>query len=502
MAMKAVFDRQNQTAGFIALCALVLVLDLLLVWDLRIGVLLLVLSLGALLGLLALFSKRRRLAQVLLVSTLWLGFFHEPITSGNLIFWGQEAIIAGLMGVMLLRGGTGRRTRIGIVFIVLISIALITLVGTISRESILLYLNGLRRISAAPMMFVLAQYLAHGRSGETVFRILVWTLMLQLPCSLVVGWISAGSVSTLPGADFLTGTFGKGGSGFMVIFISAVLCIVVWQFANRRTSLSTVVFATSYFLVLGAISDLKFLWIILPFGLLATFWIVLIEKRGRVRWKNALMALVGVVLVCVALKFVISLSSERHHAGELSLASFFEVDFLKTILFIDSGGVYRSPDGEYKFSRYGALVYAWDYLSHNRWMLTGHGLGSTTEGILGETTLGKKIGIGQLDVSTISLLLFEVGVVGTFLYLTPFLVITVMAFLRLLRRQGRGGDLELLSGILALYGLFILLSLGYNGFAIVPRGGGVFWFIAGLWLVALRKPRHRLNRRFLIPVSK
>ena len=79
--MKAVFDRQNQTAGFIALCALVLVLNLLLVWDLRIGVLLLVLSLGALLGLLALFSKRRRLAQVLLVSTLWLGFFHEQVES-------------------------------------------------------------------------------------------------------------------------------------------------------------------------------------------------------------------------------------------------------------------------------------------------------------------------------------------------------------------------------------------------------------------------------------
>ncbi|MFQ5743005.1 MAG: hypothetical protein ACE5HV_05375 [Acidobacteriota bacterium] len=455
--------------------------------DVRVGLLISSLGLTVLMAAWAFSATRKHLCAVLMLLVLGLGFFHAPFTETNSVFWAQDLLVLFLLAVMILRGGAPSRVDSKPVLVLLALMAALTLQTTLLHESLVMFINGFRRIAVAPLMFVLGQYLVHERSGRTVYRTLVIALLLQLPASLAVNVAYQGSVSGPVEADYLTGTFGQGGSGFLAVFISAVLCIVVWQFANRRTSLWVLALSALCFLLLGALSDIKFLWILLPMGLSVAMFMLLVQRdMGTAKPKRLLVGALALAVVAPALFFVIQTSSERYHGGALGLTSFFDPEFLKEALYVENGGVYEADDGGLSFTRYGALVHAWDLLSKDGGaaLLAGYGLGSTTEGPLGTTNLARRVGIGQMDASALSTLMFESGVIGTALYITPFVILMSLAFLTVQRRSRPDGDAEVLGGLVVLYGFCVLLSFGYNNYPIVPRGGGIFWLMAGLWVAA------------------
>ncbi|MCJ7563462.1 MAG: hypothetical protein MUP52_02600 [Candidatus Aminicenantes bacterium] len=472
----------------IVLCLAALLLGLLFIKNLMFFLLFCVAVAGLALFLWLSSVRKETLLTFALMIMLWLGFLHAPFTSGNYVFWLQELLILACLSVMMMRRGKHTRPAFWPILIPYGIVCFMTLVPTLNNESLVTYLNGVRRIAIAPLLFILGQLLAQERSSRTAFRVFLWTFVLQLPACLILIYWHTGSFFQLPGADLLTGTFGRGGTGYIVIFMSAVLGISVWLFAKRQLSLKILALLSGIFLVLGRWSDLKFIYLLLPLTLGVAFLLVVRQRSSSRKWKALVAELAGLTILFVVLLLVISASSVRFHSGTLAISSMFNPDYIRQALFVDSKGIVTSNEGR-EFSRYGVLVYALNFISRDFvTRAAGHGLGSTaTEGALGETKLGQMVGIRNIDYSTLSVLLFETGIGGTLLYLAPFCILMASAFFSLRKKKVLGTDLEILSGMVVLYGFCLLASLPYNGFAVTPRGGGVFWLLGGLWYAARRK---------------
>jgi len=461
--------------------ALVFFLAILVGRDLRFG--LQVLAVGAGVGVILwiLQANKESVIKIVLAIVLWLGFFHEPITTGATVFWVQDALILGILVARIFRSDRTESLNTMLILVPLVIFAALTLPGSLATDSPFVYLNGLRRIAVAPLMFILGQLLSAEQSGQTVFNMLVWTFFLQLPASITVSALRSGSLFDIWGPDLLTGTFGRGGSGYIVIFGAAVLSIFVWRFTSRRISLLIFALAAGCFLLLGALSDLKFLYILLPICALIAFFMGFARIGRRLRIGSILAGFIGMFILLGALGLVVSESSSRWHAGTLSLYNVFNKDYLSEILLVDSGGIYVNKAGVPKFSRYGALVFAWDSVSSDFLrFLGGYGLGSTSEGSLGIPILLQTGGVENLNSSALSLLLIESGMIGTFVYLMPLFIIVIQAARTFRRNRGKDTNLEFSSGMLLLYGIALSASLPYTGFALVSRGGGVFWLLGGM----------------------
>ena len=434
-------------------------------------------------------ASKKALLAFIMEAMLWLGFLHSPFTPGNYVFWLQELILLLCLAVIALRGTWGARLKLSYVLVPLGIIGLTALYVTLRNESIYVYLNGLRRIFLAPLMFILGQKLAFEDSGKAALRILQWTFLLQFPACLILIFWHTGSFFGATGADLLTGTFGRGGTGYIVIFMPAVLGIFLWMFAKRKFSLKNLLIMSGILLLLGRWSDLKYLYVLLPMVIAVAFLLLMRQQPSRRKWKTVTIGIVGAAVLLVILGLVISASSVRFHSGTLTVSSMFNPEWLDDALSISSGGIIRKKSEEPMFSRYGVLLYLLEFLPRD-WetLLAGRGLGSTAyEGALGPTKLGQEIGIGGLDFSALSVLLFETGLGGTILYLAPFFLLTVSAFFLLRKKRIWDPEDELLSGIVALYGFCLLASLPYNGFALTLRGGGIFWLLAGLWYASRKR---------------
>jgi hypothetical protein len=208
----------------------------------------------------------------------------------------------------------------------------------------------------------------------------------------------------------------------------------------------------------------------------------------------ALVGCIGVSLAVLALVFVMSESGSRYHwdTGE-GLEFWFSWNWIEKTLAINNGGVISGVGESARFSRFGAAMFAIERVSYDPVSsLVGVGLGSTIEGV-GVSSLVRSIGIAKLDASAFSILLLESGWVGLALYVAPILVLILLCLRAIRDRQSQEPNLQLLAVMVVLFGFCTICSVAYNNFALLPRGGGIFWLLAGLWYSA-KKHRTKENK--------
>ena len=471
------FARRHTEA---VLVILVVPLSLLIAWQPFLGWALVALACGAVaLVAVASAAKPQMLYAVLLVLLLP-GFFNEPFTSGNLVFWVQQVLLIAVLLLMLTRRGVAPSVKL--LALSLGILVLVTLPVSLSNESPLFYLNGLRRLAIAPMMFLLGQCLWTEASSEIAYRVLVWTMCLQLPASVIVAVASAGSLLNAS-RDALTGTFGHGASGVVGVYLVAVLSIMLLRAARRGVSFRSLIPAIVCFVILGSISEITFLYILMPAVLLVVVIISFLRSEPSRRAKTVVLTLVGVVVLIGSLSIVFTNSSNRWSQGTMKLSNLLDVGYYRRYLAVDNGGILNLGGGKHLFTRYGAMTYAWAEIRKSPVsQLTGMGMGSASAGVLGASATLQAIRISGLNSSTLSILLYEVGLGGSVLYLLPVFAYVWKALLSVLRATAKNAAAaSLASEMLLIYGICVLASLIYCPFLLFVSSGGTFWLLAGLW---------------------
>lgn len=326
------------------------------------------------------------------------------------------------------------------------------------------------------------------RDVDRLMRWLPWFLALQLPVVLYQRFYVVGQRAGDSAFDAVVGLFGGdpnggGASGAMAIFsvFAAVVAIEGWRagaWTGRRAGW-TVLLA----LLPIVLAEVKFALLLLPFAAILVYGREV--RRHPVRSVAAIVGgavLAGGLLLAYQYQFTSDRTKEGRSVGDYA-ASIFERNFgsdqvnLRTL----------------EVGRVAALV-MWS--RRNGWhdpagLLIGHGIGATRIGnlVVGEIAKTYRIRIGR---TSLAILLWEVGLLGTSAVIAGLLAASVAAF-RQARRTDAAGHAWLLRASGA--GLvLVLLGLPYNtDFVEVAQIQVLAWCLAG-FVLAVARERPSLDR--------
>lgn len=470
----------SPTIWQIALCILALGVAIVVGWSESLRQLALLATGGLTVFLVAQAVSKKHLTLFLLAVLLWLPFFSEPFTSNRLVYWSQEVVVLVFIFVIAMSPNDARTSVKGWwVLVPLAIIALMSLPATLTMSDFVTYLNGLRRIGIAPLLFLLGLRLYEHVNIPRIYQFLILTMLVQLPASLVVGAISSGSFTSIAGADLLTGTFGGSGSGMLGIYIFIIVGLVVWLAMRGQSNILALGAVLASAIILIAVGDLKYLYFVLPVQLAVAM--ILAGPAARKR-TSLLLGLLAVGVILWALPLAIQSSSNLWRGGNTNLGERIENEF------INQG------------SRSQRILQAVDFVLNDPSVtIAGYGLGVTSEGLLSGDIGGDGLDLetvtaGKNSVSiSLAAMVLEVGVVGLVLYYLLPVLLTALAFLTLLRSRNLDANFGLLSAMLFFYGFGVLVSIPYNPFSTTLRGAGPFWLLAGLWWAARRQQKIALE---------
>ncbi|MGL4724408.1 MAG: capsular biosynthesis protein [Scandinavium sp.] len=297
--------------------------------------------------------------------------------------------------------------------------------------------------------------------------------------------------------DSVVGTFGGnpmggGNTAAMGMFCLLIMLLKVSEYKHGICSFKSMALHIILAFVLCVVGEVKFVILLSPF-LLALLWILpgYVSGVSKVSLRSLLIIAVGMVVLIFAAITILAANYSSAFGGDPTKSAF--------SVFVDSLGYifdtnYIMPSGE--LGRFTTIFF---WLKHNDL----YGIGSVLFGYgLNATNSGSAVSPGYistwfnliLDSTSLSMLLWEVGIIGLLLLTT--IVVSILKAMRPRETFSRNDlnheDLQLLSAAPAFYvfTLGCLLSLPYSQILmIIPMLQFQFWLALGSLIVIHRSVR-------------
>lgn len=260
----------------------------------------------------------------------------------------------------------------------------------------------------------------------------------------------------IPG-DNLAGTFGKNGTGDLVLFLILVLCFAFgdWLASQRWKYLLAALFLGLISSVLG---EMKLFF--LAMALIGIIGVIAFILRGKQVWRLIPLAFI----LTITLSVVIPLYNRIvPSASQVPLDRFIsDPEVLSTYLtFVNK--TTTGTEYYYDVGRNYAIAYGWDKINNRPdYLSLGYGLGARSESrSLG--FVGRGIEEGELGVNSgtsLLVILQETGLLGIIVFSSFFLIIIIQLF-RHIRKNPKSQANNLRLGII-IFTLFWPIWLWYN----------------------------------------
>ena len=429
---------------------------------------------------------------LLLVMSLLIfaGFYHRPVTEGvaaKAVYWVQSALTGLAIGAVFLK----RRNKLNRLFLwVILPMACLYIISgvyALANGALLQYVNGFRKILFAPLLLFLGYNLAIEKPGRAVHTFFLTALGLQLPLSLIANYLFTGFWFEFPEPDYLSGSFGLGGSSSIAVMAAIVPALSIWMLKVNQGTRKRLALSMIFTLALIAITDIKFTWFFLPMMLVISV-LLPTGERSNPRKNLPVFIIIGITVLFVIIASTLSvrrysklLQTSREENRPLSVLS---LEFLRIYYRIDDRGIRFSPGMEQPVAnRLGSILIALEYSTKStKGALLGYGLDSTTrKSLLGTSFIEEAVGASGIGNQTLSRLLLETGWPGLALFSLSVLVVLVRAF-QSIRDPGKDGEIRALAGMILVYGLGMLLSFPYGLYGLDLSAAGPFWLLSGLWI--------------------
>jgi hypothetical protein len=297
--------------------------------------------------------------------------------------------------------------------------------------------------------------------------------------------------------DSVVGTFGGnpmggGNTAAMGMFCLLIMLLKVSEFKHGICSFKSLALHVVLSFVLCVIGEVKFVILLSPF-LLALLWMMpgYVSGVSKVSLRSLLIIAAGMVVLIFAAITILASNYSSAFGGDPTKSAF--------SVFVDSLGYIFDTNYIMENGELGRFTTIFFWLKHNGL----YGMGSILFGYgLNATNSGSAVSPGYistwfrliLDSTSLSMLLWEVGVIGILLF--SLVIITILKAMRpreaFSRHDLKREDLQLLSSAPAFYVFSIgcLLSLPYSQILmIIPMLQFLLWLALGSLIVINRAVR-------------
>jgi hypothetical protein len=321
------------------------------------------------------------------------------------------------------------------------------------------------------------------RQLQVQLVLLLVLAVLQTPLAFYQRFVEF--ASSMHTGDPVRGTLTT--SSVMSLLLVCAIAGVVIAYLRGRLRFATMLALAAWLFAATMINETKATLLLLPAALL----VPALTMRGKSHVVRRVLPLLGVGALAVT-AFVLTYNyfiQYREYAGPLS--EYFTGDTLRYYLYTGAA----NTDQPY-IGRFDSIEIAFDYIRQDPLRLAfGYGAGNVSESFLPQFA-GKfsdyyvRFGVGQTQVT---LLLWEVGVVGLLAYLFLFYLVTRDSLTLARSRDATAplGQLWTVAMIVMTFGLIYKSLLSMNDF------GYLFWYFSGV--VASRAAVVRQGARKRIP---
>ncbi|BDH46340.1 capsular polysaccharide biosynthesis protein [Salmonella enterica subsp. enterica serovar Choleraesuis] len=424
-----------------------------------------------------------------IVAVLWLPFFMVLLMVVLLIMYKRQQ-------PLLLTAGEKGLLTLYLTFIVL------SLASTFLQGGAIVTVVGFKNELALSLL-MLCMLLGMFRESQLhrLTQMFYWLFYVQFPVAAYQVLVMVPRRVAFRGEDekwdSVVGTFGGdpmggGNTAAMGMFCLLIMLLKVSEFKHGICSFKSMALHIVLAFVLCVVGEVKFVILLSPF-LLALLWIMpgYVSGVSKVSLRSLLIIAVGMVVLIFAAITILASNYSSAFGGDPTKSAF--------SVFVDSLGYIFDTNYIMENGELGRLTTIFFWLKHN----SLSGIGSVLFGYgLNATNSGSSVSPGYistwfhliLDSTSLSMLLWEVGIIGVLL----LTAIAVMVLIGLRPREtfARGDlnreDLQLLSSAPAFYVFIVgcLLSLPYSQIMmIIPMLQFLLWLAIGALIVIHRSVR-------------
>ncbi|WP_333853577.1 capsular biosynthesis protein [Leclercia sp.] len=447
------------------------------------------------------------------------GHYLQTFTLLTLIFIGLVQYFTGELAIlwlpfvmtMLMAGFLVLQTRYepmrldaqeAIVLTLYLSFIVLAGMSTLFQGGALIVLIGFKNeIGLSLVMLCLLLGFCRESQIYQVTRGLYWIFYIQFPVALYQLIFVVPQRVALRGEeekwDSVVGTFGGdpmggGNTAAMGLFCLLIMLLKVSEYKHGLTSFKNMALHIMLGFVMCIIGEVKFVILLSPL-LLAWVWVMpsWVKEASKVNFAVLLSILVAMVLLIVLAIVILAYSYTAAYGIDMAENPF--TVFFDSLSYIFDPN-YILPGGE--IGRFTTLTF---WLQHNDLSglpgtLFGYGLNATNSGSFLSPGFLNQIYNLTLDSTALSMLLWEVGLVGTFIFIGLFIYLlkVVQPEPLLSIDQIDKQDLQLLSFAPAfnVFSIACLLSIPYSQILlIVPMLQFLFYLSLGSSLIIRRTVR-------------
>jgi hypothetical protein len=320
---------------------------------------------------------------------------------------------------------------------------------------------GVYLVAAKNYVFLLSVFLAgfvlikQPRTYELIWKFLLLVALLQLPMAIYQYVVVGGRIAEEGGGawDAVSGTFGGsesgGASGFMGIYLVTMLVLLITLLRNGQISGRWAGILAAVCLSPVFIGEVKAIFLVfLP---VAFFWLFRKEIA-----RNPLQASVWSLVFVAVMAAGLFGYQKLHYQDARGAGNRTAIDLVGEAVLLDTDPYYvRERTGE--MGRVALLVLWWQHhgLDTPRRTFFGHGLGSMRVSSFYIGEVQKMFPRQRLDKHALSVLLWDTGVIGAFVY-----ILLLVAGSRLSLRLSSSPEISPLHrAYLEAAGIYLILAL-------------------------------------------
>lgn len=393
-------------------------------------------------------------------------------------------------------------TREKVVLALYLTFIFLSLASTVLQSGIVTTIVGFKNeLALSLVMFCMLLGMFRESQLHRLTQLFYWLFYVQFPVAIYQVLFVVPKRVAIRGEDekwdSVVGTFGGdpmggGNTAAMGMFCLLIMLLKVSEFKHGICSFKSMVIHIVLAFVLCVIGEVKFVILLSPF-LLALLWIMpgYVSGVSKVSLRSLLIIAVGMVVLIFAAITILAANYSSAFGGDPTKSAL--------SVFIDSLGYIFDTNYIMDTGELGRFTTLFFWMQHNELfgpggMLFGYGLNATNSG---STVSPGYIGAWFhliLDSTALSMLLWEVGIIGVVLFIAMIssILISMRPKETFSRYDLKREDLQLLSSAPAFYVFVIgcLLSLPYSQILmIIPMLQFLLWLALGALIVIHRSVR-------------
>jgi hypothetical protein len=428
------------------------------------------------------------IAIVALSIALFARVLDAPITSGGIIYYIQNGLAVFVMfGIFLSRPSSWPS------FIVLFPVLIFTGVlfpFSLTRMPIDSIVVGWLRWLHPLVMFFIAERIYHKGMEKLALNILILSIIVQIPIAPIIGSIHSGSFMVFRHADFLSGTFGTGGTTTMAVLFPPTVIWALWAAWYGYIKKTTALAALVGLAILVGLCEIKYVIVLTPALLVLLNMVDVVSKKDL---GSAVARVMLFIIPAVLVGMLVSVSDQwltyRSGSGFSSGVNIFDMRNVENYLSTSTGGskwTYKRGKWQKVLTRYGTTRAAVIEAGKSPvTLLLGHGLNSSMDYKSQASLLRKITGATYVAYQFFTQLLFEGGIIGIACYLVPVLYFFIVS-IRTIFSPIPGVSPMIATGVL-LFTFTAIISILYNHTLRVMPFGGTLWFLCGILSAQMRQ---------------